>query len=264
MGIPSHDARREISTTLAMALFLLLVQTGVIVLTAITENLLAAGQTSNVQGFYPVFLAVLTVLFALYAFAKEKQGIQVTASLLEMTTLYTSRVAAVATVYLPSVAASSTPAVAPAVLTAFLEMIGARRGSIFLMDMATGVVTRICSVGEGQAAFHGEEETAREVAITGAPVLKSGTSLEQGRRQEDPHVTSALWVPLRGNRGIHGAISAYTTREDERHFAVHDVSIAGILARQATMILEQTPGQLSQATPHASLVREHAKGPPAA
>lgn len=254
--MPPHDAQRKISTTLVLAVFLLIVQTGVIVLTAIVENLMAAGeayQAHNVQAFYPVFLAILVLLFALYAFAKEKQGIQVTASLQEVTTLYASRVTADATNHLPSADAPSASPVAPAVLSAFLEMVGARRGSIFLMDMSTGVVTRVCSVGEGQAAFHGEEETAREVAITGAAVLKSGTSLEHGRRQEDLHVTSALWVSLRGSRGIHGAISAYTIMEDGRHFASHEVSMAEILARHASLILEQTPGQLPQAAQHASL-----------
>lgn len=263
-GIPSHNAQAEAGRSLALAIFLLLLQTGVIVVLVIDESTQRAGQASNIQAFYPVFLAIVAVVAALYAWAKEKQETHLTATLLEMTTLYTSRVSADVPGRLPSPGALSAPAVAPAVLAAFLEMVGARRGSIFLMDMSTGVITRVGSVGGGGADFRGEEETAREVAITGAAVLKSETSLEHGRRQEDLRVTSALWVPLRGNRGIHGAISAYTIREDERHFASHEVSMAEILARHAALILEQTPGQWSQAAQHASLVREHAAGSSAA
>ena len=83
-------AEKKACEILPLTLFFLILQTGVIVLLAydqISESRGLHGAEAMMEAVFPVSLAILIVLFCLYAFAKERQGMRLSTSVLELATL---------------------------------------------------------------------------------------------------------------------------------------------------------------------------------
>lgn len=237
MVIPSQP-KKKASEILPLTLLFLILQTAIIILMAweqISESRGFHDVETLMEAVYPISLAVLIVLFCLYAFSKERQGLRLSTSVLELTTLARSVVANAASNH--HTTGPERESLAPPVLRAALEMMGVKHGALFLLDESSGSLTKIYACDPGDGAFAAEEQTAQQVAMSGVSITMSGST-------GDPRVSSAIFVPLKG-KGLRGVLSAYTTTEEGKVFARHDASLADLVAQYASLVMEQTRG-LSQ------------------